>query len=227
MNATEEKYTIYRCSKCGIPYIRKEDADKCCTTEKNVDVEIQRCEICGCELTDSNSFGNRCITCQNIMARRKEFENSNKMTIQEYEKNHSGEMVIYFDICGFSIEDCLDSVFNELRTEDELNILMNEILFVSIAGIQEAGLYEHRIFEDLDFEFDCFDMEIPEQGEQVLRDFIKKWNKNFGHREYIETNDIIIIPDELKEKYKAKWMEEHNNDDTRITKQNDCRYEGS
>jgi len=76
MNSKE--ITAYKCSECGMYFLRKTDADKCCSNSTKL------CEDCGCEIP-KNHYYVVCDECRTKRESKKELERYNKSTKYTFE----------------------------------------------------------------------------------------------------------------------------------------------
>jgi hypothetical protein len=186
MNVEEVK--AYKCTNCGVTYLDQSFAEKCCKPKK--------CEDCGVELP-YKWYRTVCEPC----AEKRYFDKSIKMTIEEYNKKYSDNMVFYNDEYYSDIDSCLESLFDRCNNDEEVKELVESLEYIYGTECESVELDGDSIIEQMEQDSNLEDFQVDSDGYKELIDFLVEWNKKYGTKRYMQDKIAILIPKELREKY--------------------------
>lgn len=168
---------LYACGKCGKCYQDIKFAEDCC--------KPYHCEICGIE---TKRYILKCETC----AENARFEKANKVLPSEYKGYlYDDRFEMYTD----NIDEILE------RYWDEGEDLPNYVY----------GTTETRFHVDIDSAIERAEEDMYEDFNDIvdykeLIEFMEKWNeKQTGATYYQDTKTVVLVPEELKNKYCDKY----------------------
>lgn len=186
MNVEETK--AYKCKNCGVTYLDQSFAEKCCKSKY--------CEECGKELP-YRWYRTVCEPC----AEKRYLDKSVKMTVEEYSEKYPDNMVFYNDIYYSSVDECLESLFDNCDTEDEIKELVENLEYIYGTESDKVELDGDSVIEDMEVNSNIEDFQVDSEGYKELNDFLVDWNKKYGTTCYSQDKVAILIPRELREEY--------------------------
>lgn len=161
--------TLYQCEKCNRYYWTKQSAERCCPTIY--------CEDCGKELT------NHCSVCEKCNEKRI-YDRAEKLTYEEYIKKYPGNMLYYNEKYYADLEDLLDDFVGEKIPEYCYGTTAEKIEIDIDYAIENAE-------EDMEDSF------FDRYGLQELREYMQKWNREYGYNSFWENPKVIVIIPEV------------------------------
>jgi hypothetical protein len=186
MNVEETK--AYKCTNCGNAYLDKEFAEKCC--------QPKHCEDCGKELP-YRWYKTVCESCDE----KRYFDKSVKMTIEEYNEKYPNNMVFYNDEYYLDVYSCLESLFDNYDSDDEVKELVDNLEYIYGTECDEVKLDGDSIIEQMEHDSGLDEFRVDDAGYKELNDFLLEWNKKYGAKCYFQDKIAILIPRELREEY--------------------------
>jgi len=171
------KKTSYQCGKCHKVYVDENMANNCC--------EPYHCNVCGKETP------RYVLVCEQCREKR-EYNKAQKMTLQEWEEKFPNHMIYYNDKFYGDIYEMLDDIdfdYNEFPAycwgTDEV------AMEVDPDNVLE-GIVENTSCEDLDFSDEAY---------KEFKNIISYWNDKYRQHYYMQSDIIVLIPEELKKEY--------------------------
>lgn len=186
MNVEETK--AYKCTNCGVTYIDKSLAEKCC--------KPKHCEDCGTELP-YKWYRTVCEPC----AEKRYFDRSVKMKIEEYNEKYSNNMVFYNDNYYSDVYECLENLFDQCNDNQEVKELVDNLEYIYGTECDLVELDGDSIIEQMEQDSNIEDFEVDSAGYKELNDFLVEWNKKYGTKCYSQDKIAIMIPIELRKEY--------------------------
>lgn len=183
-----EETNAWKCKECNTTYIDKDFAERCC--------KPKHCEDCGAELP-FKFYRTVCEQC----SEKRYYNKSVKMTIDEWNKGYTGNMVFYGDNYYSDIDSCLESLIDTCSNEDEINELVEKLEYIYGTESDIVELDGDSIIEQMEQDSNIEDFKVDIEGYKELSDFLVGWNKKYGTKRYSQDNIAILIPRELIEKY--------------------------
>lgn len=170
---------VYECPKCGKLYRDEYIARICC--------KQYHCEVC-------NAPTPKCWLICDTCKEKRDYCKAKKMTIDEYEKQYSGNMVAYSDTYYDDVEMLLECDAWSSDNPPPSYCWGTEKVPVELdADTILDELIENANVDDLEFSRDAYD---------EFRKFANIWNKKHGQYYFYENKDIaILIPEDMRHEY--------------------------
>lgn len=122
------------------------------------------------------------------------FEKATKLTLEEYQEKYPDNMIVYGDEFYADIDTLLEDLYYDYDESFEFPKYVWGTKKIR-AEIDADSAIERTLedtYEDANF---C------DKAEEELFDFIKQWNEKHGLDYYIESNIVVLLPEELKEEF--------------------------
>lgn len=187
MNVEETK--AYKCKNCGTTYLDQSFAEKCC--------KLKHCEDCGTELP-YKWYRTTCEPC----SERRYYDKSVKMTIEEYNEKYPDNMVFHNDRYYADVDECLETLFNNCDTDEEVEELVNSLEYIYGTASETVEIEGDSVIEDMEVNSNLEDYSVDDAGYKELNDFLEVWNKKYGTVSYSQGKIAILIPRELRKEIK-------------------------
>jgi hypothetical protein len=173
----EIQIKAYQC-ECGKTYNDKYVAEICC--------KQYHCETCGAE---TKKYWLMCDPCRE----KRDFDKAKKITIEEYEKEYSGNMVYYNDNYYTDIDDMLDSLCCH-----DVDILPSYCWGTDKVPVEIDAI---SVLDELLENSNCEDIDFSKEAYQEFKDFAEQWNKKWSQYYYMMNDIVILIPEEVLKEY--------------------------
>jgi len=186
MNVEETK--AYKCKNCGTTYLDKDFAEKCCKSKY--------CDDCGIELP-YKWYSTICESC----SEKRYFNKSIQMSIEKYNEKYPNNMVFHNDTYYSDVDECLESLFDNCDTEDEIKELVETLEYIYGTESDKIELDGDSIIKDMEVNSNLEDFSVDDVGYKELNNFLNEWNKKYGTTSYSQGKIAILIPREIREEY--------------------------